>query len=82
MRGGRGAVEIENETFNTLKTRATTLSTTMAMASSSFRGVCHADDAGIFGGPNPAAVLCLNSKRLGQLGSKRLLWERLRAFIL
>jgi len=47
MRGGRARWENwKMKTFNTLKTRATTLSTTMAMASSNlFRGVCHDHDA-------------------------------------
>jgi hypothetical protein len=45
----------------------------------SFCGVCHTDAAGVLGGPGPAAVLRLISRGLGQAGSKRLLWERMRA---
>src|SRR4051812_43834659 len=36
----------------------------------SFGRVCHADDAGIFGGPGPAALLCLVASRLGQAGQQ------------
>jgi hypothetical protein len=36
----------------------------------SVRGVCHTDDAGVRGGPNPAVLLCLIPSRLGQTGQQ------------
>jgi hypothetical protein len=47
-------VEIENETFDTLKIRVTTLSTIMAMEKRIYPIPCHVDDDCFFGGPDSA----------------------------
>ena len=51
----------------------------MGMKGSICLWCCHADDAGVLGGPGAAAVLCLVPAVWLKLGSKRLLWERMRA---
>ena len=52
----------------------------MGMASSICLCVCHADDAGVLGGPGQRLCCALFRAVWLKLGSKRLLWERMRAF--
>ena len=67
--GGRARWKIENETFNTLKNQGYNFEHNYGHGdAASLGGVCHADDAGVLSGPDPAAVLCLIPRGVGEAG--------------
>jgi len=70
MRGGRARWKIENETFNTLKIKATTSNILRAWHAESLGSVCGRDDVGVFGGPDPTAVLRSVPRRVNETGQQ------------
>ena len=80
MRGGRARWKIENETFNTLKNQGYNFEHNYGHGEQNLSVVfAMLMMLAFLVDQTPAAVLCLIPSGMGQMGSKRLLWERMRA---